>query len=121
MRVACGTRGRSRARRRTVAVGSREAGLVRHVQLVIHRLWVDGMELPLRLSTIVVVDRDESVQLDWEVVAESTVPITLDLHRAHLAMSVIVGADPDGVLAYEELRGEAIIVRFVETTVVMRG
>ena len=94
---------------------------MRHVQLVIHRLVVDDVEIPVRLATVVVVQRDESAQLDWEVVAESTEPIGLDLHRAHLQMTVITGADADAVLAFAEVEGPAAVVRFVGTTVVFRG
>ena len=94
---------------------------MRHVQLVIHRLVVDDVEIPVRLATVVVVQRDESTQLDWEVVAESTEPIGLDLHRAQLRMTVITGADADAVLAFAEVEGPAAVVRFVGTTVVFRG
>ena len=82
---------------------------------------VDDVEIPVRLASVVVVQRDESTQLDWEVVAESTEPIGLELHRAHLHMTVITGADADAVLAFADLDGPAAVVRFVETTVVFRG
>ena len=58
--------------------------------------------MPVRLATLVVVDRGAAT-VDWEVVAEG------------------LAANQLGQLLLGELCGEAIVVRFVGATVVLRG
>ena len=77
------------------------------------------------MATIVIVRREESADLDWEVVADSTAPVTLDLHRAELTMTAITGVDTsvdeNGRLATASMSGPATVVRFVDSSVVFRG
>ena len=99
---------------------------MQHARLVVHRLHFDGQELPVRLATLVAVRRDESAAgdgggVDWEVVADGVEPYGGELGRYHVEMLCIVGADPEGHLILGELEGDAVVVRFVERTVVLRG
>lgn len=94
---------------------------VLHTRLVVHRLVVDGDELPLRFATVVAVARAESAQLDWEVVAEGSTDASVEHGRHRLGMTCITGAEADGRLTFGELSGDAVVVRVVGRTVVLRG
>lgn len=80
----------------------------------------------MRLATLVAVRRDELAAsdadgVDWEVVADGIEPYGGELGRCHVEMLCITGADPEGHLILGELDGDAVVVRFVERTVVLRG
>ncbi len=107
---------------RTVAIAKAQAILerVRHCRLVIHRLLLDGSELVVRFGTVVVAERDGG-EIDWEVVADSTEAVVIDLGRHELELLVISGADSDGEVEFSQLMGRAMLVRFVDSTVVFRG
>ena len=92
-----------------------------HTRLVIHRLDVDGVDLPLRFATVVAVARAETEQVDWEVVAECIDPVGTELGRCHVEMLCITGADDEGHLILGEFSGDAVVVRFMERTLVLRG
>ena len=94
---------------------------MRHARLVVHRLLVEGVEVPVRFATLMVVAREESDRPDWEVVAESTTEVSFDLRRHGLAITAVTGADDDGRLELSELAGDGAVVRFVDNTVVFRG
>lgn len=98
---------------------------VLHARLVIHRLEVDGVDLPVRFATVVAVARAEAGaengSVDWEVVAECAQPVESELDRCRVEMLCITGADDDGHLVLGELSGDAVVVRFMERTLVLRG
>jgi hypothetical protein len=94
---------------------------VLHARLVVHRLGVDGVDLALRSRTLVAVVRDGSEQLDWEVVADCVQPVERGLGRCEVEMLCITGADAEGHLILGELSGPAVVVRFVDRTLVLRG
>lgn len=92
-----------------------------HTRFVIHRLEVDGVDLPLRFATVVAVVRAETEQVDWEVVAECIDPVGTELGRCRVELLCITGADDDGHLILGEFSGDAVVVRFLERTLVLRG
>ena len=94
---------------------------VLHARLVIHRLLIDGGEVPVKFATVVAVARAESGQTDWEVVAECMAEVSSELGRCRLDMVCITGAAEDGALQFSDLSGEAVVVRFVDRTIVLRG
>ncbi|UDY36907.1 hypothetical protein [Dermatobacter hominis] len=99
---------------------------MQHARLVIHRLHLDGVELPLRFGTLVAVARTDddgpaTDRIDWEIVADGVEQYRGELQRHHVELLCITGADDEGHLVLGELEGDAIVVRFVERTVVLRG
>jgi hypothetical protein len=94
---------------------------VLHARLVIHQLVIDGREVPVKFATVVAVARAESEQTDWEVVAECMAEVSSGLGRCRLDMVCITGATEDGALEFSDLSGEAVVVRFVDRTIVLRG
>lgn len=92
-----------------------------HTRLVVHRLDIDGVELRLRFATVVAVARAESSQIDWEVVADGVEVPDVDHGRHRLDMVCVTGADADGTVETSELAGDAVVVRIVDRTVVLRG
>ncbi len=94
---------------------------VLHARLVIHRLDVDGVDLPVRFGTVVAVARAEAGGIDWEVVADCVHPIERGLGRCRVEMLCITGADDEGHLVLGELSGDAVVVRYVDRTLVLRG
>lgn len=76
--------------------------------------------MPVRLATLVVVDRGAAT-VDWEVVAEGLEDFTGELGRVGVEMLCITGANDAGQLLLDELSGDAVVVRFVGPTVVLRG
>lgn len=113
-----------------------QAASVRHARLVIHRMHLDGVEVPIRFATLVAVARNglgdgadgptetadfASAEIDWEVVADGVDEYAGELHRHHVELLCITRVDEDGHLVLGELSGDAVVVRFVERTVVLRG
>jgi hypothetical protein len=94
---------------------------VLHARLVVHHLEVDDAAVPVRFATLVAVARAESAQLDWEVVAECLGGPGITHGRHRLELTCITGAEPDGSLRFADLSGDAIVVRVVDTTLVVRG
>ena len=94
---------------------------VLHARLVIHRFEVDGVDIPVRFATLVAVARAETEQIDWEVVADCVQPVTRELGRCSVEMLCITGATEAGHLTLGELSGEAVVVRFMDRTLVLRG
>lgn len=90
---------------------------------------LDGTEVPLRFGTLVVVSRDgiepdssgEAAAVDWEVVADGLDDYAGELKRHRVELLCITHANEDGQLVLGELSGDAVVVRFVERTVVLRG
>lgn len=86
---------------------------MRHARFTLAQLHVDDAELPLMTADLLVVRREESDDLDWEVVS-TTLPVTaLPQAPCRLVMSVL----EDGRL----LRGPALVVRSDERRHVFRG
>lgn len=108
---------------------------MRHARLVIHRLHLNGIEIPIRFGTVVAVARDddqnplgsdaastdERSHVDWEVVADGLSDYEGAMEEHHVEVLCITGADAEGHLLLGELSGEAVVVRYVERTVVLRG
>jgi len=94
---------------------------VKHCRLLVHRLEVDSTDVAVRLGTLVVVRRPGSEHLDWEVVAQTTGDSTAELGENLLGMTVVSGADPNGVPELSELSGNAVVARYVDEAVVWRG
>ena len=101
---------------------------MRHARLVIHRLHLDGTELPIRFGTVVAVARDDAhppttanAGVYWEVVADGMDDYEGAMQRHHVEALCIIGANDDGHLVLGELSGDAVVVRYVERTVVLRG
>jgi hypothetical protein len=94
---------------------------VLHTRLVVHRLELDGVEVPVRHATVVAVARAETHRTDWEVVAECVHGSTLELGRVAVEMLCITGARDDGDLLLGVFSGDAVVVRVVDRTIVLRG
>jgi hypothetical protein len=94
---------------------------VLHTRLVVHRLELDGAEVALRHGTLVAVARAETHRTDWEVVADCVQESTLGLGRVAVEMLCITGARDDGDLLLGVFTGEAVVVRVVDRTIVLRG
>jgi len=108
---------------------------VRHARLVIHRIHLDGTEVPIRFATLVAVERaadgasltpntgsaEVPGDIDWEVVADGVADYEGAMERHRVEALCITGADDDGHLILTELTGDAVVVRYVERTVVLRG
>jgi hypothetical protein len=86
---------------------------VRHARFTVAHLQVDDIEVPLLQADLVVVQRDESRVLDWELVATSLPGASLEPAPCRLAMGVL----EDGRV----LRGPALVVRSDEQRHVFRG
>jgi hypothetical protein len=86
---------------------------VRHARFTVAHLQVDDIEVPLLQADLVVVQRDESQVLDWELVATSLPVTSLEQAPCRLAMGVL----EDGRI----LRGPALVVRSDEQRHVFRG
>ena len=94
---------------------------VLHTRLVIHRLDLDGADVAVRFATLVAVARAETDQIDWEVVADCVRPVEQELGRCAVEMLCITGATQDGDLTLGEFSGDAVVVRFMDRTLVLRG
>lgn len=92
---------------------------MRHVQLHVAALFIGLRTLPLRHGTLQVVERDD--HLDWELVLHTIEPEPVARSVHPLRMEVITGVRPGGTLSVDDLRGDAILVRTVENTIVFRG
>ncbi len=86
---------------------------MRHARFTLAQVHVDDRELPLMTADLVVVRREETVDLDWELVATSPPTEALPQAPCRLVMSVL----EDGRL----LRGPAVVVRSDERRHVFRG
>jgi hypothetical protein len=93
---------------------------MRHARLLVHRLFLDGSEMRVRHGTVQLVERDPG-SLDWEVVADSDRDVVMDMGRVDVEMVVVAGAERDGSVVLRDLRGAAAVVRFVGSTLVLRG
>ena len=86
---------------------------MRHAHFTLAQVHVDDLELPLMTADLLVVRREETADLDWELVATTLVTAALDQAPCRLVMSVL----DDGRL----LRGDALVVRSDEQRHVFRG
>jgi hypothetical protein len=86
---------------------------VRHARFTMAQVHVDDDELPLMQADLVVVRRDETEALDWELVATTLSTSALPQAPCHLVMAVL----DDGRV----LRGDALVVRSDEQRHVFRG
>lgn len=94
---------------------------MRHAKLIIHRLHIDDTEVAVSLATFMAVRREASPGLDWEVIAKTVGTTQPQLESNQLSLVVVSGADESGAPVLSELTGPAVVVRYVEDTVVWRG
>ena len=94
---------------------------MRHARLIIHRLEVDHDEVTVSLATLMAVRREATTDLDWEVVAKTVGATEPQLTSNDLRLVVVSGADESGAPVLSELAGPAVVVRYVDDTVVWRG
>jgi hypothetical protein len=86
---------------------------VRHARFTLAQVHVDDVELPLMQADLLVVRRDETTDLDWELVTTTLPTATLPQAPCRLVMSVL----DDGRV----LRGPALVVRSDDQRHVFRG
>ena len=86
---------------------------MRHARFTLAQVHVDDHELPLMQADLLVVRREESEALDWELVATTFATAALAQAPCRLAMAVL----DDGRV----LRGDALVVRSDERRHVFRG
>jgi hypothetical protein len=86
---------------------------VRHARFTLAQVHVDDIELPLMQADLLVVRRDETDALDWELVATTLNTTSLAQAPCRLAMAVL----EDGRM----LRGDALVVRSDAQRHVFRG
>jgi hypothetical protein len=83
------------------------------VSFTLAQVHVDDTELPLTAADLLVVRREETTDLDWELVA-TTLPVdALEPAPCRLVMAIL----DDGRI----LRGDALVVRSDERRHVFRG
>jgi hypothetical protein len=86
---------------------------VRHARFTLAQVHVDDIELPLMQADLVVVRREETEALDWELVATTLATPAFAQAPCRVVMSVL----DDGRV----LRGDALVVRSDEQRHVFRG
>lgn len=86
---------------------------MRHARFTLAQVHVDDAELPLLQADLLVVRREETEDLDWELVATSPPVVALEQAPCRLTMAVL----EDGRL----LRGAALVVRSDDQRHVFRG
>jgi hypothetical protein len=86
---------------------------VRHARFTLAQVHVDEVELPLMQADLLVVRREETEALDWELVATTLATSALEQAPCRLVMAVL----EDGRV----LRGDALVVRSDEQRHVFRG
>lgn len=94
---------------------------MRHTKLIVHQLHVDDEEVAVSLATLMAVRREATPELDWEVVAKTVGASEPRLTSNQLRLVVVSGADESGAPELCDLAGPAVVVRYVEDTVVWRG
>lgn len=85
---------------------------MRHVRFDLAHLTVEGVDLPLRMASVVVVDQPGTDGLAWECLAYALDPAPLAPGRYRLGATTLAG---------RQLDGEAVLVRSVEGAHVLRG
>jgi hypothetical protein len=86
---------------------------VRHARFSLAQVHVDDLELPLMQADLLVVRREESAELDWELITTTLSIPALHPRPCRLTMAVL----EDGRL----LRGDALVVRSDDRSHVFRG
>ena len=86
---------------------------MRHARFTLAQVHVDDVELPLMQADLLVVRREETEALDWELVTTTLPTATLPQAPCRLVMSVL----EDGRL----LAGAALVVRSDDRRHVFRG
>lgn len=86
---------------------------MRHVSFTLATLHVDDVEMELLSADLLVVQREETVELDWELIATSLPTSPFDAGTYRLVMAELL----DGRV----LSGEAIMVRSDTQRHVFRG
>jgi hypothetical protein len=85
---------------------------VRHRRFDIASLSVEGVDLPLKAAYLLVVDRDEVAELQWECLAYALDPAPVAEGRYVLSIATLEG---------RQLSGAAVLVRSVDGAHVLRG
>jgi hypothetical protein len=86
---------------------------VRHARFTLTQVHVDDVELPLMQADLVVVRREETDALDWELVATTLATSALAQAPCRLTMAVLEDS--------RVLRGDALVVRSDAQRHVFRG
>jgi hypothetical protein len=86
---------------------------VRHTRFTLAQVHVDDIELPLMQADLLVVRREETAALDWELVATTLMTSAFPQAPCRITMSVL----EDGRV----LRGDALVVRSDQQRHVFRG
>lgn len=92
---------------------------MRHVQFHLADVALGPRDLPLRYGTIQIVERHGA--LDWELVLHTVEPEPVARAVHPLRFRAIAGANDLGALEFVHMSGDAILVRWVNTTLVFRG
>ncbi len=85
--------------------------MVRHRRYYVTSLAIDGRRIPSRGGDLIVAQRDESPELDWELVHQSSEDVTIE----NAAYTIHIGS-PEGDFA-----GSALLVRSDGRSHVFRG
>jgi hypothetical protein len=87
-------------------------GGLRHVRFDLAHVAVGGVGIPLKAAYLLLVQPENSDQLQWECLAyaQGVEPLARGTHPAHMT-----------TLDGRELRGEALVVRSVDGAHVLRG
>jgi hypothetical protein len=85
---------------------------MRAKRFVVATLHIDGVELELRFADLVVVAHPEATEVDWELIALPAGPAALEPGAYHLELVTTDG---------RRLRGDAVLVRSLRGTHVLRG
>ena len=86
---------------------------MRHARFDVAHLAVEGIDLPLKAAYLLVAERPEQVELDWELLAFALDPSPLVQQRYQVAISLL--------LDERTVTGPAILVRSVDGAHVLRG
>ena len=85
---------------------------MRHVRFDVHRLALDGEDLPLAYGDVLVADQDGNTDLEWELQVVLLADRTIERAPCALSLRLLDGRQVDG---------DAFLVRSQERMHVFRG
>lgn len=85
---------------------------MRHARFDVHRLAVDGQDLPLAYGDVLVADQDGNQELEWEVQVVLLADRAIERAPYAVALRLLDG---------REVTGDAFLVRSAERMHVFRG